>query len=325
MNTNLLTENIKNYTPAVKPEVDVNADLPFKKDYDINSWFAIGHFNADGDVIDFLYHLMIMKIKGINMMVSCFSVTNETTGFYDGTDEAFPLLRVKKDKNGFGYTTPTGHMRGDMDHMSLEAHMKSADVKLEMKAVSYPLYNCETGIFDFLGLHIHQYSIPAYDAKGTMRIDNKNYEVDGYVWFDRQWQVQGETFPGKWSWMDINLECGDRMSIWDGVAPDGTVKSWATILHEDGSLTVTDIETFEKTTFDHWKSEKSGNTYPGRWLVRIPAMDAELEVVPVIRDQEIAKMKGLAHYEGASTVKGTYKGAPASGYSYVELVGGWDK
>jgi choline dehydrogenase-like flavoprotein len=60
------------------------------------------------------------------------------------------------------------------------------------------------------------------------------------------------------------------------------------------------------------------------WTVRIPAMDAELEVVPSPREQEfVSQVPALNKYEGASTMAGTWRGKPARGFGYVELVGVW--
>ena len=74
---------------------------------------------------------------------------------------------------------------------------------------------------------------------------------------------------------------------------------------------------------DIWHSEKSGVRYPTRWIVRIPAIDAELEVVPSPREQEfISQVPAMNKYEGASTMSGTWRGKPAKGFGYVELVGG---
>lgn len=325
MNTNLLTENLKSYNPEMKPVVYPVEDLIYKKVFDTNSWFAIGHFEAEGEKLNFLYHLIIMKIKGIKMLVSCFSITNETTGWYAGVDTAYPMLRVKMDMEKFDIKTPDGYMKGDLNDMRIGAKMKNASIDMSMKALGYPLYNEGTGNFDMLGMKINQYSIPVMDTNGTITIEGKTYHVEGISWFDRQWQNDGKNFDGKWSWMDLNLDNGNRISLWDAVDVNGKVKSWATILHDDGTQTVADMVPLSECTYDYWESKKSGNYYPSRWVVKIPAVNAELEVIPAILDQEIAAMKGLAHYEGASTVKGTYNGQEVTGYCYIELVGNWSK
>ncbi|WLH14740.1 lipocalin family protein [Pseudomonas hefeiensis] len=112
--------------------------------------------------------------------------------------------------------------------------------------------------------------------------------------------------------MDINLDNGDAVSLWSAAAKlGGKERAWATILHADGTQTVAAAEPGLGAR-DVWHSEKSGARYPTRWTVRIPAMDAELEVVPSPREQEfIAKVPALNKYEGAGA--GT---APLAGSRY---------
>ncbi len=323
MNTNKLTDNIIKQNNGELVAVRPVEDLQYKKSYDTNSWFAIGHFEAEGEKLNFLYHLMVMKIKGIRMMVSCFTITNETTGWYAGEDKAYPLFRCKIGKDEFNIKTPTGYMRGDLDNLTMGAKMKGASVEMTMKGIGYPLYNKDTGNFDMMDMNIYQYSLPTMETEGKVTIEGKEYKVEGISWFDRQWQNQDEIIEGKWSWMDLNLSNGDRISLWDTIDKNNNNESWVTILHEDGTQTVAEMEHLASTTTDYWVSEKSGAKYPGKWMIKIPKLNAELEVIPVIRDQEIAGMKGFAHYEGASTVSGMYNGEQVTGYCYIELVGDW--
>lgn len=58
-------------------------------------------------------------------------------------------------------------------------------------------------------------------------------------------------------------------------------------------------------------------------IVKIPDYDATIEVTPSPKEQELSLIHGLAHYEGASSMKGIYKGKEVTGYGYVELVGAW--
>ena len=75
---------------------------------------------------------------------------------------------------------------------------------------------------------------------------------------------------------------------------------------------------------DEWTSAQSGNRYPTRWAVRIPALNMNLSFVPAPRRQEIVSvLPVLTKYEGASRVSGAYGGKPVKGFGYVELVGAW--
>lgn len=65
--------------------------------------------------------------------------------------------------------------------------------------------------------------------------------------------------------------------------------------------------------------------HPMTYALKIPELDAELEITCAVKDQELffPERADLNHYEGAASVKGTYLGKPVSGYTYVELVGDW--
>ncbi|MFI1029956.1 hypothetical protein [Streptomyces sp. NPDC020951] len=118
------------------------------------------------------------------------------------------------------------------------------------------------------------------DTSGTVTVKGRTYEISGGTsWFDRQRQnltlaPDGKPLNGKWAWMDLNPDNGDRISLWS--ADD------------------------------------------------VGALDAELEVTPFPREQELAPNQVLACYEAASSVRGTYRGKETTGYSYVELVGRWN-
>jgi predicted secreted hydrolase len=69
---------------------------------------------------------------------------------------------------------------------------------------------------------------------------------------------------------------------------------------------------------DHWASPRGGR-YPSRWRVRVPAVGLDVEVRPVLANQELDTKP--RYWEGAVDVSGTREGHDASGRGYVELVG----
>ena len=255
-----------------------------------------------------------------------FSVTNETTGAYYGEDHFYPFNEVGISEDTFHIKVPNGFLEGDLDTMKLKAHMEHASLDVTMHSVGNVLYNGGAGMFPVLGITVHQYSIPELVTKGTITIDGKTYEVNGISWFDRQWQQAATTMSAsagkfRWTWMDLNLDCGEYISLWSVVNLETNAENaWATILHKDGSQTVAAMEPLTRNQSEYWKSPVSNQNYPTRWLVNIPEMDTRLEVTASPKEQEIASAH-IPKYEAASTVKGTYKGNETAGYCYVELVG----
>lgn len=77
-----------------------------------------------------------------------------------------------------------------------------------------------------------------------------------------------------------------------------------------------------KTASYYWKSELFGISYPNRWIVNIPDLNAKLEVVSDPQNQEAfsKQVPNHTHYEGTSKILGTYRGEEVHGHCYVELM-----
>lgn len=304
--------------------LDPIKDLNVKKDYTVNSWFIAGNTESEGHKISYLYHLMLLNFDKQNpMVVSVISITDETTGWYYGEDKVYPISATSIANDKFDITVPNGKITGDLNKMHVEAQMPYGKINVDLEGYGGVLYNGGTGVFPLLEMNINQYSIPDYRTTGTLQLENKTYKIEnGKTWFDRQWQMQGAVIPGKWSWMDINLDNGDVISLWKSENFDNKkIVAWATILHKDGTQSTMPIEILES---NNWTSEKSKQTYPTYWIVKIPDYNAVLEVIPTPQKQEIVSVIPFLHkYEGASSIKGTYRNQKVSGFGYVELVGEW--
>ena len=70
---------------------------------------------------------------------------------------------------------------------------------------------------------------------------------------------------------------------------------------------------------ERWTSPRSGATYPARWRIRVASEALELEVVPLVADQELRT--SFTYWEGAVRVSGASRGRPVAGQGYVELTG----
>lgn len=310
--------------------LDPYPDLSWKKDFDNNSWFAIGHFEWKGRLLDYLFHVMILQSpKGDGIVQSAVSITDETTGWYRGDDLVTPLGEVAiGDSVVLDIAVPNGRIFGTLDELWLQAQLGdgSGSIEMHLSVPSSAIFNAGTGTFAMLDMQIHQYSIPRMKSKGSITFDGVRHDVEGVSWFDRQWQMQNQAAENtlKWSWMDINLETGDAISVWSAPSTvGGKERAWATILHADGTQTVASVEPGLGAT-NFWTSERSCSRYPTRWTVRIPAYEAVIDVTPSPREQEIVSIEPRFNkYEGASIMVGMWRGKPVKGFGYVELVGVW--
>ena len=69
---------------------------------------------------------------------------------------------------------------------------------------------------------------------------------------------------------------------------------------------------------EHWDSPHGG-TYPSAWRLRIPRIDLDLRLRPVLDAQELHTI--VRYWEGAVDVVGQKAGMPVEGRGYVELTG----
>ncbi|MFG1412001.1 lipocalin family protein [Xanthobacter sp. VTT E-85241] len=319
----LLTANLATQTGAIPTSVDIVADLAHKPGYTLNSWFAIGHFESQGHTLNYLVHLFALSIRGITVGVdSAVSITDETTGWYGVQHGFHSIFRAKASSDRLLVRTPNSLISGTLDELRIRAQIKGASIDVTLRAVGHPLYNKGTARFDMLGMDVYQYSIPTLETTGRLLVDGREFPASGMSWFDRQWQKQPLGPPrGKWTWMDLNLSNGWRISLWDAAGLDGKSDAWVTVIDESGRHRVAELVPLVDDACDYWVSPQSGSRFPTRWRVKVRALDMDLQVVAKPREQEVRGMH--ARYEGASSVSGTVRNEKVSGYCYVEMVGDW--
>lgn len=309
------------------PQVDLAGDLSYKPAYSVNSWFSVGHFVAENTVIDYLYHAMIVALpKQPAMMITSFSVTDETNEQYFQDAQIFPMTPDNVSEDKLLIKLPNVELTGDINHMHIVADMPHGHLDAELTPTGFPLYNGGTGIFDMLGMQIHQYSLPKVATTGSLTIDDHTYSIEGPTWFDRQWQNQNPAQTGEptWGWMDLNLSDESYVSVWFPI-DQGVENAWATYMTADGTQRRVDVEPIVTNVSDFYQNPGSPYAYPTKWHVEIPELAAEFDVIPQPQNQELQfdEMKHLNHYEAASKVVGTKDGVSITGYSYIELTGEW--
>ncbi|WP_119306967.1 lipocalin family protein [Cohaesibacter haloalkalitolerans] len=311
------------------PLLDAAADLVWKPDYENDSWFYFGQYDVNGETINYLFHAMIIPLPEIGDAVQLIvAISNETTGWYKADDRIMPLSKAEV-KEGFDIKMPNGFIRGTLGNIDLEATLGdgSGKIALHIAAPGPVIFNAGVGEFTGMDMHIHQYSIPRLATSGTIEIEGKSYQVEGTSWFDRQWQLLSKVPVSKlkWSWIGMTLDTGEALSVWScPMQPGGSPRAWATILKADGTQMVIPVDPTLGATGE-WKSDVTNYRYPTHWTVRIPEMDAVLDVDPRPLKQEVVSREApvLSKYEGASRVTGTWQGKSVTGFGYVELVGNW--
>jgi len=337
MNASLTENNIRSTAYGTKPFVDAIGDVNYKPDMAGNSWFWVGHFEAEGHTLNFMYHVSVLQISKylpVKMINSVLSITDETGKIYRHEDRFYRVKSGGVAKDGLQIHTEQDIVEGDLDTLRIASKMKAGAIDITIHGKGYPLYCLCTGYFQIAGAPNYQYSFPTMEAAGTLTLESKTYQVSGMVWFDRQFAHRpkgrklGNGYNCKWVWMDMHFDnSADKISLF-GVTElaSGKENCWATVLHPDGTQACAGVDPMVKDSFDVWESKSTGMRYPTGWIVNIPEWDCRLTVKSVMDEQEIAAGNPAGRkYEGASRIKGVYRGKETTGYCCLELVGGWNE
>ena len=206
----------------------------------------------------------------------------------------------------------------------VHAQQKDYELKLEVQLLAPPVLNGDHGLSVKAGdpgAASYYYSIPRVSVRGQLIRDRVPIDVSGTAWLDREWGSGslGSKEAG-WDWFALQLDDGSALMFYalrnkDGSREVHSAGTWVDPAGEAGALSSGDVEI---TVGDHWDSPRGGR-YPSRWRVQVPSQSLDVEIRPVIANQELGTSP--RYWEGAVDVSGSRSGAKSTGRGYVELVG----
>jgi len=168
----------------------------------------------------------------------------------------------------------------------------------------------------------YYYSLTHMPTVGSIRVGEKNFTVSGNSWLDREWSTSalGENQLG-WDWFSLQFTDGRELMYYQLRLRDGSADPFSSgvLVATDGSsqrLTARDLQI---EVLDRWQSPHSGGSYPAHWRLRIPDQQLDLEIVPLLPDQELQTT--VRYWEGAVAVSGQGSSGKIQGHGYVELTG----
>jgi predicted secreted hydrolase len=168
----------------------------------------------------------------------------------------------------------------------------------------------------------YYYSITRFDALGEVEINGERLAVAGSSWLDREWSTSVlEEGQIGWDWFSLQLDDGRDLMYFQLRRSDGSVDpaSSGTLVSRDGTSRSFPEGKVEIRALETWESPATGATYPIAWRILYPAEQMDLEVRPLLPQQEHAN--SFAYWEGAVVVQGSAAGKAATGRGYVELTG----
>ena len=168
----------------------------------------------------------------------------------------------------------------------------------------------------------YYYSYPRLATEGVVSVAGNQFSVTGASWMDREWSTSAlSNEQSGWDWFALQLSDNTELMFGQLRRKDGQRDSnshGSFVLADNTKISLQEHDVTIKI-LDSWTSPHSKITYPSRWRVAVPVQNLEVEVVPLIKDQELNISS--RYWEGAVSVNGTKNGKPISGQGYVELVG----
>jgi predicted secreted hydrolase len=170
------------------------------------------------------------------------------------------------------------------------------------------------------------FSYTRMEAEGDITWHGETEHFTGSAWMDREFGTWRTTENQKgWDWFSLQLSTGAELMVYHIRDAAGRPSDFSsgTFVDASGEGTHLSREDFQLEVLERWRSPDTGAVYPSGWRLRVPRFAIDVEVAPVIKDQEL-DTRGttmIVYWEGACTVKGHHGDAETAGRAYVELVG----
>ena len=229
-----------------------------------------------------------------------------------------PPLHVWIDDWSLGTVDPDGA------HWTLQAAESGYELTLEAQALQPPVLNGDRGFSrksSDPGSASYYYSIPRVSVRGRLVREGKPLAVQGLAWVDREWGsgTLSSSEQG-WDWFALQLQDGTSLMFYslrnhDGSRDSHSAGTWISAAGESRALSSDQVQI---DVLDRWKNFR-GDLYPAHWRVRVPAAGIDVDVRPVLPNQELTT--SARYWEGAVDVNGASAGQRTGGRGYVELVG----
>lgn len=175
------------------------------------------------------------------------------------------------------------------------------------------------------GYASHYYSMTRLEAADTINGER----ATGQAWMDHEFGSSRlrENQEG-WDWFSIQLDNDTEVMLYVIRRKDGTsdLTSSGSIIGVDGQVIPVQRNQMRITPLAHWRSKKSGATYPMGWRVELLPFGVRLTLQPLLREQELVTRgsTNVTYWEGAVDVTGSFGGVAVRGAGYVEMTG-YDK
>jgi predicted secreted hydrolase len=213
---------------------------------------------------------------------------------------------------------------GTGDTARLRAATDGASIDLDLRSLKPATLQGDRGLSQKSaepGNASYYYSLTRMQTTGTIIFEGTSTEVTGLSWMDHEWGTSAlSNEQVGWDWLGMQLSDGSDLMWGQLRRTDGSADSiTGSLTAADSAVTSLHDGDVQWTPLDTWESPHTGVRYPSRWRLQISKVGLDVELTPLIADQELRV--GLTYWEGAVRVAGSRNGQPIDGYGYVELTG----
>jgi predicted secreted hydrolase len=159
----------------------------------------------------------------------------------------------------------------------------------------------------------YYYSQPFFRVAGNITIDDKQVDVTGQAWMDREWSSQPlASDQTGWDWFALHFATGEKLMLYRMRQTDGhhyPSGKWILPNGATRQIASTDIEMMPKAPI-----EVAGRKLPVAWHVAIPSLALSIECAPLNAKSWMGT--GFSYWEGPISFAGSH-----SGVGYLEMTG----
>ncbi|HEV8638190.1 MAG TPA: lipocalin family protein [Chloroflexota bacterium] len=308
-------------TPTPRPVAFPRDDGPHR---DLTEWwYYTGHLDGAGGGQYGFELVVFQSVRGSGPVgyAAHFAVSDLPRGRFaydERTSIGSQVDRAGAD-GGFDLVVGGWRMRGADGRDQLFAQMDGYGIDLALTGEKPPALHHGVGVISFGPAgDSYYYSRTRMSVTGTLTVGGAARPVTGVAWMDHQWG-NFISAGGGWDWFSIHFD--DRTELTGSVVRGEAgepVLVYGTYVDAEGRAHHLAADGFQAEALGSWTSPKTGATYPSGWRIRTAAPALDLELTPLLPDQELdtRASTGTAYWEGAVKVGGS-----RTGRGYVELTG----
>jgi predicted secreted hydrolase len=278
-------------------------------------WYCTGFLNdGSGRLFSFQFTLARVRIYGVQLHILMTAVTDfETKKHYYAQKPVFFQKNITTTSEKVGLNG-VAEMKFSGNQLMLSMGDSDYSLSLELNSVKSPVWHCKNGVLK-MGVDdpketTYYWSYTNLATTGKLILGNKEYQVSGKSWFDKQ----GGTYTltsrwTNWEWFSMRFFDGEEVMLFS--FPQDDYRD-GTYIEKSGISRQLNVYTITPLGF----IEAGGKKYSCGWSVHMNNIkDEQYTIIPKIDGQ-----LNLFYFELLADVKD--RSGKNVGYCVVELLPG---